>query len=109
MCNGAEEAYSIYSSIFAWTRNHPKWIVGGDLNETRRKIDRDRTSNKAPRQKFIDLFLEDTNAIDIWRHLYPTIPGFTYRQDQGGAHSRIDYFLAAPSLLQVTRLLQMNI
>lgn len=91
-----EEAHAIYASLREWTHKHPFWIVGGDLNETRSLMDRKRIEihgeekelkrkikekeRKQLRKRkgtFVDDFLEITNGVDIWRHLYPDSGGFT--------------------------------
>ena len=120
------EAHAIYSSMLQWTSSSPIWLVGGDLNETRLPIDRSNNSEQM-KKKFVDNFLEDSNGKDIWRSLFPDKPGFTFRLEQKKkrksrkrpkkkdkkesenegkkgksetekSFSRLDYFLASPSI-----------
>ena len=64
-------------------------------------MDRKRTDEKKtlkPKPKFVDLFLQDAEGYDVWRHLFPSQPGFTYRNDTRTSLSRIDYFLLSSKL-----------
>ena len=67
------EARSTYASLFEWTQNHKYWVLGGDLNETRSTLDRKSQSERKIKslRKFVDVFLEKSKAVDLWRHLYP--------------------------------------
>src|ERR1700722_15020227 len=95
-----EEAHAIYSTLLEWTTMHSSWIVGGDLNETRSAIDRERLRElKIKTHKFLNNFLEDAGGIDVWRSLFPLLPGFTYRNSKGTSFSRLDYFLISPPIM----------
>src|SRR5690242_11755912 len=104
----SREAHAIYSSISEWAKAYPKWILG--VNETRETIDRDKPESKLHKKKykFVDSFLDNTNGIDVWRSLYPQAPGFTYRNEQKGSRSRIDYFLISSTLSQINNCLRMS-
>jgi hypothetical protein len=121
-----KEAHAIYSTLLEWTHNNPTWIIGGDLNETREDLDRVRTRKfKARPYKFINNFLEESGGIDVWRQLFPHLPGFTYcrkskvnnalKQNEekmkkgrtgknGDSFSRLDYFLASKHLQTKARM-----
>ena len=58
--------------------------------------------------KFINNFIEESKAIDAWRHLYPDKAGFTYRNHLE-SYSRLDYFLMSPSLQRINSGVQMSI
>src|SRR5690242_144661 len=54
------EAHGLYATLLEWTKRHPKWLLGGDLNETRHNIDRSTLrENKNRKPKFINNFLEE--------------------------------------------------
>ena len=57
----------------------------------------------------MDIFLEETKAIDLWRHIYDHKPGFTYKNDSNTSFSRIDYFLLSPALFGQLEQLDMSI
>jgi exonuclease III len=125
------EAHAMYATLLDWTMQYPKWLLGGDLNETRNDIDRKHLESKQTKrkgkktedmrekqktekknqrsmQKFVNHFLEESRAVDVWRHIYPDTPGHTYRNEQTGSFSRLDYFLLSPSLVNFDSL-QMSI
>ena len=83
-----------------WTSRHTHWIIGGDLNETRAPVDSARVSEFKDVPKFVNGFLDDSQGVDLWRVLHPQKPGFSYRSDNGLSHSRLDYFLVSPILLE---------
>lgn len=60
----------IYSALSEWSVASSHWLIGGDLNETRSSLDSKKVSafNRVP--KFIDNFLEETQGLDVWRHLH---------------------------------------
>lgn len=91
------EAHNAYAMLKEWCEREPYWIVGGDFNETRNES-LDRMSQRkrwAPPQKFISDFLEATHGLDVWRHLFPNTPGYTYTNGKN-ASSRLDYFISGP-------------
>ena len=93
-----EEAHGVYRTLSEWTSQYSCWIIGGDLNETRSVIDRERLREvKLKSQKFVNCFLEETGGVDMWRTLYPEVPGFTYRNAKQTSFSRLDYFLVSSS------------
>jgi exonuclease III len=102
-----EETHAVYSTLLDWIKLCPNWIVGGDLNETRQSIDRKRSNkeSKIPsKQKFIELFLRESNGLDVWRETFPSRPGFTYRNESKKSLSRIDYFLLSSKLSTSTEM-----
>jgi len=106
-----EEVHSIYASLLEWTSLHPLWVIGGDLNETRARMDRVRTNDirSRPLRKFVNSFLEESNGIDIWRKLYPKKSGFTYKNDEESTFSRLDHFLCSPMLFQLLEKVEMRL
>ena len=72
--------------------------IQGEEKELKRKIkEKERKQLRKRKGTFVDDFLEITNGVDVWRHLYPDSGGFTYQNDRGSIFSRIDYFLCALS------------
>jgi exonuclease III len=119
------EAHAMYATLLDWTKQYPRWLLGGDLNETRNVIDRKHLESKQTKrkgkktedmrekqntekknqrgmQKFVNHFLEESRAVDVWRQIYPDTPGHTYRNEQTGSFSRLDYFLISPPLVTST-------
>ena len=105
------ETHSIYATLTEWTESFPYWLVGGDFNETRTSLDRIRRRELKVRErpKFIDGFLEETKAVDVWREIFPKVPGFTYRKDSKDSFSRLDYFMVPSTLFQSASQCQMDI
>lgn len=90
------EASESYGLLRTLCEKEPLWIVGGDLNEVVSELDRKTEANYAiKRYKFVSTFLEDTHGKDVWRELYPQLPGFTFTTSPK-YYSRLDYFLASP-------------
>src|SRR5690242_8253875 len=75
-------------------------------------LDSKRASDFKCVPKFVENFLEDSRAVDVWRYLFPQSPGFTYKAAEskhksGIASSRLDYFLVSSfffPLLQTPRM-----
>jgi len=92
-----DEVNVSYKYALNWINSTPKnlpYIVGGDFNETRSIIDRERDSYHIAkdREKFINQFLYDANGCDSWRSLYRNTPGYTRFQNFQSA-SRLDYII----------------
>lgn len=90
------EALDSYGVMTKWTEQCSHWIVVGDLNETRdEKLDRSWTTGQDrkcfAKRKFIDEFLIDTNAVDLWRYCYPLAAGHTRTDHRSHATARLDY------------------
>src|SRR3954453_9245183 len=59
--------------------------------------------------QFVDGFLEESEGTDVWRSLHPQSSGFIYKSDSGLSHSRLDYFLISPLILNAAQGLKMRI
>jgi len=92
------EAVKTYSDLLEHINQLPSninWIIGGDINETRKIYDRvyPRTFSYLPnKERFIDLFLNNVDGIDVWRGLHRTLPGHTRFKDEKSS-SRLDYWI----------------
>ena len=66
----------------------------------RQVLDRKRLNQEKieEKPKFIAQFLEYSRGTDVWRTLYPTKPGFTYKNDMCTSFSRLDYFILSQEL-----------
>ncbi len=70
-------------------------IITGDLNVARTTFDVNDNKRRAgftvEERNDFEEFLKAGNVIDIWRDLYPDLPGYTY--DGSWLKMRLDYFL----------------
>lgn len=95
-----QEARDTYKTLCSWISSLSStvyWIVGGDFNETRSKLDRVKEgkikTSRCRVGRLIENFMSDVEGVDVWRTLYPNISnGFT-RTHYSGSKSRLDYFI----------------
>jgi exonuclease III len=110
------EAEDIYSTAKMWVSEGDLWVLSGDLNETIAKEDRKTGSQKGYKflkDKFVSSFLDTSQGIDLWRHLYP----ITSRADYGHTRfskdkrssARIDYFLLSHQLVSNVSAIEMEV
>ena len=113
---GEETKSSTQASILKTTRDEAVstyddirlcWIISGDFNETRTKLDRKGPTKSYAysnsRVKFIDNLLKAIDGLDVWRYLHPLgPPGFTRVHSKASA-ARLDYFLLDRIWLETMR------
>jgi len=92
------EALETYDDIKSWLKEIQitKWLIGGDMNETRSVLDRNSNEIKESkdmieRDNFINEFLNDMEGVDIWRSLNRNQKGHTRYAKESS--SRLDYFI----------------
>lgn len=92
-----KEAHNAYALLKEWCEISSYWIIGGDFNEIcNDKLDRiSDAQRQSAKHKFITDFLRESHGIDIWRQLFPHLPGVTFKSSSTGSLSRLDYFLAS--------------
>ena len=84
-------------------------LVGGDLNLALDSVmDRMGTKcNNDKATKVLTAFIEHNNFRDVWREMYPDIPGYTWRRTRPHpSFSRLDYWLMPESDLQLIEKVQ---
>lgn len=96
-------------------RDHRHLLICGDWNIAHQEIDLKnwkgnlKNSGFLPEERaWMSRIIHDIGWVDVWRRLYPDVPGYTWWSNRGRAYAndvgwRIDYHMATPEWGQRAR------
>lgn len=98
-----------------WRQLGKEVIVCGDWNIAHANIDlknwrgNQKNSGFLPQERaWLTQVIEEVGWVDVWRTLYPDVPGYTWWSNRGQAYAkdvgwRIDYQMATPGVAKTAR------
>lgn len=94
---------SFFKKVFALLPDisQTNLIIGGDFNTTLDPyLDRSssRRVSKNNSSEFLNVYISNSNLVDIWRNLNPTGRDYSFYSPVHNSYSRIDYFLVDTKL-----------